>query len=56
MREGYDDPWPEPLTRQDYWGDPEDQDDLYELEDKPAHKQRRRRKVREYDFPKKSTR
>merc|ERR1740123_1188260 len=56
IRETYQDPWPEPVTRQDYWGDVDEQYDLYENVEKPPSQQRRRRKERELDLPRKSDR
>lgn len=46
VRENYDDPWPEPITRQDYWGDVEEQHDIYTTEELPREHQRIRKKPR----------
>lgn len=57
VRTEYDDPWPEPITRQDYWGEIEEQEDLYENEEIPRDKRRPLRlKNRWPDVPKPSTR
>jgi len=46
VRENYDDPWPEPITRQDYWDGVEEQEDIYTVEELPPEQQRARKKVR----------
>lgn len=55
VRENYDDPWPEPITRQDYWGGVEEQEDIYTLEELPREQQRMRKRPRP-EPPKESTR
>ena len=44
VRENYDDPWPEPITRQDYWGEIDEQEDIYTSEELPLEEQRHRKR------------